>query len=366
MCDNWDFAFTHARGRFIAYLSDDDGLLPDSLSYAYELVSKFNIELLVWPFAYYQHPDIPDPKHSALLSCDFMTGRLFEVASDSIIRGLFDFQQDDMIAIIPRMHNSVVDRALVERAARVTKRFFVPPFPDYTTSCQMLAVTESYHFVDVPLYILGSSAISNTGMHYDRKGKFSAYTSMYEENLLAGVPVPMEYLTAPYLFATYRFFQGLYPEKFRHAINIDAFYQAMFTELTTYEDHDDVSLEFKELAGYMREHYGRDDVFDRLWEKHITNKQTDLRKRNSNIELLSQRIRDNKTLYRFAKTIKNYVAPARPRYVEFSNVASIYDASRLLQEKLPALAPINSSLHPEPATSSWFLHELRKAQQLAG
>jgi glycosyltransferase involved in cell wall biosynthesis len=355
MCDNWDFAFTHARGKFIAYLSDDDGLLPDCLAYAYDLISKFKLKLLVWPHAFYQHPDIPDPQFTALLSCDFMSGRLFEVSSDAIIKALCDFQPEDIIPIIPRMHNGAVERSLVEKAARATNRFFVPPFPDYTTACQMLCALENYHFIDLPLGITGASMNSNTGMRFDRKGKFAAYTSMYPGDLLAGVPSQMRYLTGPYLYATYKFFQQMYPDKFHHPVNMDAYYKAMFAELAIYEYHEDVSEEFKQLASYMQEYYGSNEKFEGLWQQHLAASQAKSRKVNSNRRLFIEKFRKNQTLFRYAKKVKDFVAPSRAAYLEFANVQSIDDAARLLREKLPLLAPQHVDLHPEPANSSLFL-----------
>ena len=365
MCDNWDFALKHARGRFIIYLSDDDGLLLDCLSYAHNLISKFDLKLLVWPFAFYQHPDIPDPRLTASLSCDFMTGKLFEVASDAVIQGLCEFQPL-IERIIPRMLNCAVDRSLVEQAASATNRFFVPPMPDYSTACQLLSVTESYHFIDLPLFISGASVHSNTGMRFGRKQKFDAYTSLYNGDLLAGVPHPMKYLIPPYLIATFHFFKELYPRKFSHPVNMDVYYEAMFTELTMYEDHDDVSEEYKQLALYMKEYSGTDEMFESLWRQHTAAKEARKQKSNSSLQLLSERVRNNKPLYRLAKKVKSYVAPSLPTYAEFSNVESVYDAARLLNASLPTLVQKPASLHPEPANSSLFLHELRNAQQLRG
>jgi len=364
MCDNWDFALNHARGKFIIYLSDDDGLLLDCLSYVHELISKFDLKLLVWPFAFYQHPDIPDLRVTASLSCDFMTGKLFEVASDPVIHGLCEFQHIERI--IPRMLNCAVERRLMDQAASATNRFFVPPFPDYSTACQLLSILESYHFIDLPLFITGASVLSNTGLRYGRKQKFDAQTSLHKEDLLAGVPSPMKYLTAPYLLATYLFFKELNPGRFRYAVKMDAYYKAMFNELTIYEDFDDVSEEYKQLALYMKEHWGTNEMFESLWQQHTAAKEARKRKSNSSLQLLSDRVRNNKPLYRLAKKVKKYVAPARPTYAEFSNVESIYDAVLLLSESLPTLAEKPTSLRPEPANSSLFLNELRNAQQLRG
>jgi len=254
----------------------------------------------------------------------------------------------------------------MDQAASVTNRFFVPPFPDYSTACQLLSITETYHFIDLPLFITGASVHSNTGMRFGRKQKFDAYTSLYNGDLLAGVHHPMKYLIPPYLIATFHFFKELYPRKFSHPVNMDAYYEAMFTELTMYEDHDDVSEEYKQLALYMKEYSGTNEMFESLWQQHTAAREATRQKSNSTLQLLTQKVRNNKPLFRLAKKVKNYVAPPRPTYMEFSNVASVYDAARLLNESLPLLAQKPTSLQPEQANSSLFLHELRNAQQLRG
>jgi hypothetical protein len=293
-----------------------------------------------------------------------MTGKLFEVASDPVIEGLLEFQQIERI--IPRMTNCAVERRLMDQAASATNRFFVPPFPDYSAACQLLSITESFYFIDLPLFIAGASVLGNTGLRYGRKQKFEAYAALYKEDLLARVPDRMRYLTAPFLLATYLSFKELYPHKFRYSVKMDAYYKSMFNELTRFEDCDDVSDEYKQLAGYMKEYSGSNEMFESLWQKHIANKEALRQKNNSSLHLLTERVRNNKPLFRLAKKVKNYVAPARPTYAEFSNVESVYDAARLLSESLPMLVQEPTSLHAEPANSSLFLHELRNAQQLRG
>ncbi len=363
MCDNWDFALTHARGRFIIYLSDDDGLLPDCLSHAHQLISEFDIKLLVWPYAYYNHPDIPISRVAGMLSCDFMTGKLFEVTSDSVIKGLCEFQQVDRI--IPRMLNCVIDKSLVEQATRVAGRFFVPPFPDYSTACQMLGSTECYHFVDFPLYIVGASVRSNTGLRFSRKEKNREFVSLFEEDLLAGCPYPMRYLTTPYLLKTYLGFGALYPEQFRHPIDMNAYFESMLKELTIYEDYEDVTEEYQQLAKYMNEYYGTDETFDAWWKRHAEAKEDSRRKSNSRLELLRKNVRNHKLLYRLSKKVKDYVTPPRPTYLEFTSVASMHEAALLLQQNLPRLVQSPTELQPERTSTFLFLNELRAAQEVS-
>jgi hypothetical protein len=139
----------------------------------------------------------------------------------------------------------------------------------------------------------------------------------------------------------------------------------MCAELAAYEDYDDVSGEYQQLKSYMREYYGSDDKFESLWQKNLQARRTESQRANSSRRLLIEKFRKNKTLFRYAKKVKDFVAPPRPAYLEFANVPSIDDAARLLLEKLPLLAPQHANLHPEPANSSLFLRDLRIADQHA-
>lgn len=365
MCDNWDFALHKASARFIIYLSDDDGLLLDSLSYAHDLITRFDLKVLVWPPAFYQHPDIPDPKIRGSLYCDIMTGKLFEVSSDQLIEGLCKFESIDRV--IPKMLNCAVERSLIDQARQKTGRFFVPTMPDYSAACQLLSITERYHFIDLPLFIAGSSVLSNTGMRYGRKEKHHDYVSLFVEDLLAGCPYPMSYLTPSYMLAIYLHFQKLYPDKFRYAFDMEAYFKWMFAELTIYEDYDDVAEEYEQLAMYMREYSGSHEMFDGLRREHVAAKAATQEARPSSLQLLMEQakatVRRTLPLYQVAKKVKHYIAPNQPTYLEFANVGSVFEASCRLTESLPALAKDASALQPEQTVSPHFLHELRSAQQ---
>jgi glycosyltransferase involved in cell wall biosynthesis len=358
MCDNWEFALNETRGEYVTYLSDDDALLLDTLPLTHSLITKFGIDLLVWPDSFYQHPDIPE-SNTASLSCDFTTGRFFEVASDPIIEGLFKFQR--IASVIPRMLNGAVRKSLVTETARKTGKFFVPPYPDYSTACQLLSTTNSYHFLDVALSVTGASVLSNSGLRFGRKQKIDEYQSLYDGDALAGIPYPMRYLTSPYFLATYENFKKLYPTRFRYDADLEAYLNSMFSELVWYEDHDDVSDEFEQLKGYMRDFSGSDEMFDNLRREHDRAKAglSGLRALGAQAK---NKLRNSAPLFNLAKAVKNYVAPAQPAYIEFSGVPSIYDAALLLGTKQPMLDQPADAFRLEHTTSPLFLQEARSVR----
>lgn len=361
MCDNWEFILKHATGTYITFLSDDDGLLPDALAYAHDLIQRFSIKVLVWPQAIYQHPDIPDTKVQSSLYCDIMSGKLFEVSSEAVIEGLCNFEA--LHGIVPKMLNCVVARELVEQAWSRTEIFFLPPFPDYTAACQLLSLTDTYHFIDLPLYIQGASILSNTGLRYGRREKANAYFSLFGRDLLAGVPYAIKNLTTSYLRATYLHFKEIYPEKFRFPFDMDAYFKSLFKELTTYEEWDDVSEEYEELAAHMRDYYGSGEVFESLWREHAAQKAPGPVRNEGHLRLLTERvkvmIRKTEMLYHAVRKVKHFIAPPRSTYLEFSQVPSMFKAAQLLNEALPSMMVGRDELKPTYADDSRFYEHER-------
>lgn len=57
MHDNWEFGLARARGAYVMFLGDDDGLMPDGLALAASLLSSRPAELLVWRRHDFKWPD---------------------------------------------------------------------------------------------------------------------------------------------------------------------------------------------------------------------------------------------------------------------------------------------------------------------
>ena len=366
MCDSWEYALQHAAGDYITYLSDDDGLILEALPYIKALLSKFPIEVLVWPCAYYHHQDVPEPEKQATLNCDITSGNLFEVPSELIIEGLSSF--DRMHVVIPKGLNCIFARSVLDKPLKKTGRFFSPPFPDYSAAYHMLGTLDSYHFIDVPLYISGTSVQSNTGMRYARKEKYEDYLSLFDRDLLAGCPYQMRYLITSYLLPTFLMFQRIYPEKMgAYRPNIDVFLKESFAELVIYEDYEDISEELEQLASYMRKHFGGDETFEALWKNHLASR--DPQRKSDHLGRFAREARNflrrNETLYRVAKKAKDLIAPASPTYFEFQGVPSMFDASKLLTDALRPIMKAPSEVTLTRAISRDFLTNQTAQRQAA-
>jgi hypothetical protein len=139
--------------------------------------------------------------------------------------------------------------------------------------------------------------------------------------------------------------------------NIDAFLKKLFAELVTYEDYEDISEELSQLASYMREHFGGDQVFQDLWKEHLASRK--IQENGHRMRQLSNKTKDywrrNETLYRLAKKAKDLVAPPRPTYYEYRGLASMFEVSQVLTETLRPIMKDPENLMPMRATSREFL-----------
>jgi glycosyltransferase involved in cell wall biosynthesis len=364
MCDNWEFIMSHATGEYVLYLSDDDALAANALTYVHETLSRFPINTLVWERGYYQHADIPDDNLRCTFFCERRSGNLYEVKSRAVADAFSDFNTKTY-GILPKMLNCAVSSSVLRACKEKTGYFFLPPFPDYSAACHLLGIDDSYHLLDLPLYICGVSRISNAGIQYDRKRKFDDYISLLGLDLLEGVPYPMRYLNPSYFLATYLKFRKIYPETFAGPPNMDAYLKSLFAELMTFEDYEDISEELQTLAGYMRDFYGGGETFDALLKERRDSEPAaaepeqaaeslgaSLRKTAGKI------VRSNDLLQGLARRAKRTLRPAPPaqapatddhstdRHISRTNVQTIFDASQILGGVLSSEAKSPARLSP--------------------
>ena len=267
MCEHWEYILQQARGDYILYLCDDDALAPNSLNILHRLISQHPLEVLVWQRAYYHHPDVPERHKRGELRYELGSGEVTRNSTRQMVADFYRFDSD-VHAHLPKMLNCAVSRDLITRCYQRSDKFFLPPFPDYSAACHLLAQSQSCHMLDLPIYICGVSSVSNAGIQYNRKQKFEDYLSLFEDNLLQDVRYPMRYLIGPYFLATQLRFHKLYPDRFPGSVDYDAYFQTLFTELALFAKTETVGHELKSLRQYMYDHYKDNHPFQTLLRQH--------------------------------------------------------------------------------------------------
>ena len=353
MCANWEYVLEHAKGEYIVYVSDDDALVEGALPYIYEVLSGMKstdgapIDVLVWQRGGYGHPDLALASHRTRLFLGYRlrSGNLYEVKSKLLIDVLcnFESQHPNYHFVVPKMLNCAASRREMERCKAKTGKFFVPPYPDYTAVAQLLATRPKYHVIDMPLYICGTSVAANSGLFYKRMEKVKDYFSLFEpgEVTLEGVPYGMEFLTATYLMMTYLKFQKVYPDTFNSPINIDNYLASLATELSGFQQiGDDVSHEMEKLRGFMREHYGNDDLITH----HATTANSGRLKATAMFHL-RQFASANGLTRAMASTAMRAMGVGAPDARQYSNVSSIVEAAHIISRDLK-IAKRRAADHP--------------------
>ena len=154
MTHNWEFALAHARGSWIGYLGDDDGLLPGSIAAAAEIAEATGIELIRSRSAFYQWPSIPG-RSSGTLTVP-IGGRSGVKATGPALRRVLDGKHD--YQNLPTIYNGgFVHRRAIDRSRGADGRFFHSQIPDLYSSIVLSALNDRYFWSSRPLAINGAS-----------------------------------------------------------------------------------------------------------------------------------------------------------------------------------------------------------------
>ncbi|MBR0812404.1 glycosyltransferase family 2 protein [Bradyrhizobium diazoefficiens] len=156
MTDNWEAALGHASGEYIAFLGDDDGLMPYACATASELLSGRKIDLLSWPAYSYYWPGYYHPAFRNRLVAEIdLTSSVRRVSSRRELARIFGFQAH--YANLPMIYNSFVRRSVIDRMRAVGGRYFIGLSPDVASGIANAALTDSFVRLSRPLGMAGFS-----------------------------------------------------------------------------------------------------------------------------------------------------------------------------------------------------------------
>jgi glycosyltransferase involved in cell wall biosynthesis len=159
MSANWELAVSHARGRYVTVLGDDDGLLPCALNELDRLVRRHGEPGAVhWYPALYTWPSIAVAEDANFL-------RLPTDRCERVLVGRTQLQRAASWEIgpheLPMIYRSVIRHDLIERHRQQVGRVFPTLYPDVYSGYAFAHLAGSYVSVQVPLSIAGLSGRSN-------------------------------------------------------------------------------------------------------------------------------------------------------------------------------------------------------------
>lgn len=170
--DNCDAAVARARGTFVCFIGDDDGLVIQALDAA-AWMERRGIEALICNVASYTWPDM---EHSVALN-HMLNGRL--INSDYSGETTLPSAEDELDKVfrsgarsmfnMPRLYHAIVARQVLDRLRLATGTCFPGPVPDMANAVALCSFLTSYVHVDLPLIISGQSRKSMSGKNAVRK-----------------------------------------------------------------------------------------------------------------------------------------------------------------------------------------------------
>jgi glycosyltransferase involved in cell wall biosynthesis len=156
MTDNWEAALANARGDFITFIGDDDGLFPDACRWAAAVIDRTGAEIVSWhPYCYYWPNYLfPELRNRLIATVDYRND-VQVVPSQHALSRFYRFAID--YSRLPMIYNSFVRRSVVERVKAAIGRYFVGLNPDVTSGIVNAAHTGNFALLSRPLSMTGLS-----------------------------------------------------------------------------------------------------------------------------------------------------------------------------------------------------------------
>ena len=192
MSQNWEFALAHAKGDWITYLGDDDGMLPDAFARVREIARETGVRAVRGATCNYIWPSLSaDGRGKLYLPTQRRVG-IVDAATElaRVLAGGVHYTR------LPVPYNGgFVERALVESGRDATGRFFRSRIPDVYSGVLLAHLLNHYYWSDVPFAVNGASIHSTGSSTFrtsDDKGRAEAVlTFMKEDNIPFHPAVPL-------------------------------------------------------------------------------------------------------------------------------------------------------------------------------
>ena len=155
IADSWEFARSHAGGKLIFMLSDDDALLPAALERFASESRHQGADFLFCTPAYYRDLGYPGPDQNSI-DCPHFSGVSRIVQAEEFIRPLLLFRRNfDMHPSAFAFAKTIADLVVTR-----TGRFFWTNGVEYSAWPMAATFSKKIVHIDVPLVIVGRTAKS--------------------------------------------------------------------------------------------------------------------------------------------------------------------------------------------------------------
>lgn len=166
MCDNWEYALNHASGRYIIFIGDDDGLMPNAVTKLRSFINEWPSLVYYWRAHGYIWP-IKDEKPKIWLISERKPPHQID------LRRLTRFSINwggSRLYTLPMVYHSAIAKSILDDIRRKTGRVFHTKVPDIFTAFAIPAFTDSAISVGEALSVNAWSGKSNSASLRSKDG----------------------------------------------------------------------------------------------------------------------------------------------------------------------------------------------------
>lgn len=190
MSHNWEFALAHATGDYVAYIGDDDGLMPNSLGYVAESISETQTAAFICRKPLYYWPNMPAEDYRNILVL-YLKNSVEKMNSHDVLEKITALESLDKA---PLIYDGFIKREIIEKIKNMSGRFFNSQIPDVYSSIALLGTIPNYYFTTKPFLIQGISSKSTGASYLGFGGTADSATQFYSEE---NIPFHSDLITSP-------------------------------------------------------------------------------------------------------------------------------------------------------------------------
>ena len=160
MRDNWETALNHVNGRWMIFIGDDDGLIPDSLLLSSKILNHFsNIKALKWKSGFnYWWPNVLVEHNRNMIYIQY--GNTFKTLNAHSVLQHY-FQNVGNEHILPMVYHGVVKTDFINSIKYKHSPYFKAVGVDSYSGVINAYFLKEFLYSDLPLSISGVSGKSN-------------------------------------------------------------------------------------------------------------------------------------------------------------------------------------------------------------
>lgn len=158
MTSSWNAALSHATGRWVMFIGDDDGLCPGALRVLAEHIADFpSIRSIRWLWGGYTWPNIePAEESNRILVPLFQNTKIVNSRER-----LLEMLHAPGGPLVPHTYHALIHQDVIAQVLG-TGSYFEGPYPDVASGAFAAMVTDEFLEIGQPLSFLGYSAASTT------------------------------------------------------------------------------------------------------------------------------------------------------------------------------------------------------------